>query len=406
MHKQFAIPDFVQELLTVSGQGVNQIIQKLSTLLSHPVLVVNPLYQILYSSTGNEAIDEIVIMPDQQQESTPNMPVFSCQISTINTLKNGFASKITFENKKLGYIILCSNNTPFETGLYEDILIYAASLCALQMQKSLEIKQEKQKFKEAFLFDLLYGNIKQKADIIDYGEIWGWDFSVPHIVIVFSYKEINHFFTNKHMVNMLLQVVEKELIFQNSKPIAMAKQSQVITLIPLADADPDKNRAKLESFAETILKKAEKINSDFEIVCGIGKKYTNPTELFRSYQEAKVALELGILLNITTPLFSDLGLERILYKHDLQDLIEYYNHTLGSLLEHDKNHDGNLIETLEALASNQFDMGKTAKESFLHRNTLRYRVKRIEDILHVKLDNLHVRLDIMAAFKIKQLRKI
>ncbi len=406
MNNHFAIPDFVQELSAVTSQGVSQIVQKLSTLLSHPVLVVDPLYQVLSCSTGIEAIDEIVIMPDNQQESNPHFSVFGCQISTINSLKNGLANPITLNNKILGYLILCSNDKPLVAGLYEDALIYTASLCALQMQKSLELKQERQKFKEAFLFDLLYGNIKQKEDITEYGEIWGWDFSIPHIVIVFSYKEDNHFFTNKQTVNMLLQVVENELISQNFKPIAMAKQSQVITMIPLVDTDYDENRAKLEAFAVTVLKKAAKMNPEFELACGIGKKYRNPTELFRSYQEAKVAFELGILLKITTPLFTDLGLERILYKHDLQDLIEYYNHTLGSLLEHDKNHDGNLIETLEVLAANQFDMGKTAKASFLHRNTLRYRVKRIEEILNMKLDDLHVRLDIMAAFKIKQLRKI
>lgn len=406
MNNHFAIPDFVQELSAVTSQGVSQIVQKLSTLLSHPVLVVDPLYQVLSCSTGIEAIDEIVIMPDNQQESNPHFAVFGCQISTIDSLKNGLANPITLNNKILGYLILCSNDKPLVAGLYEDALIYTASLCALQMQKSLELKQERQKFKEAFLFDLLYGNIKQKEDITEYGEIWGWDFSIPHIVIVFSYKEDNHFFTNKQTVNMLLQVVENELISQNFKPIAMAKQSQVITMIPLVDTDYDENRAKLEAFAVTVLKKAAKMNPEFELACGIGKKYRNPTELFRSYQEAKVAFELGILLKITTPLFTDLGLERILYKHDLQDLIEYYNHTLGSLLEHDKNHDGNLIETLEVLAANQFDMGKTAKASFLHRNTLRYRVKRIEEILNMKLDDLHVRLDIMAAFKIKQLRKI
>ncbi|QCJ40917.1 hypothetical protein FAY30_02780 [Bacillus sp. S3] len=406
MHTSFAIPKFVQELLTVSSQGVHQIIQKLSTLLSLPVLVVDPFYQVLSCSTGNDAIDEIVIIPDQQQEPHSSIPVFSCQISTIHTLTTGFACPIISNNKKLGYIVIYSNNSPLEADLYEDTLTLAASLCALQMQKSLEIRQEKQKFKEAFLFDLLYGNIKNKKDVIEYGDIWGWDFSIPYVVIVFSYKEENHFFTNKHMVNMLLQVVEKELILQNIKPIAMAKQNQVIILIPLPDDHHDGNKIKLETFAETILNKAEKMNSEVAIACGIGKKYMNPTDIFRSYQEAKVALELGILLNIPTPLFTDLGLERILYKHDLQDLLEYYHHTLGSLLEHDKHHDGNLIETLEALAANQFDMSKTAKESFLHRNTLRYRVKRIEDILQVKLDDLHVRLDIMAAFKIKQLRKI
>ncbi len=403
MQSPYVVPDFVQELLAVSSSGVTAIIQKLSSLLSLPVLVVDPFYQVLFFSTGNEAVDEIVIIPDNEQEFSS---VFNCQISTVDTIKNGVAHPITVNSKKLGFLILSWNDAGLDARRYEEVLSYASSLCALQMQKSLEIKREKQKFKEAFLFDLLYGNIKQKEDIIEYGEIWGWDFHVPHTVIVFSSKEEDHFFTNKQMINTLLQIVEKELIMQNVKPIAMVKHQQVITMFPQADTNHDVDRGKLQAFTETILKNAAKLAGELEIACGIGKRYTNPAELFRSYQEAKIALELGILLEISTPMFADLGLERILYKHDLQDLIEFHNHTLGSLLEYDKKHDGYLFVTLEALVANQFDIGKTAAASFLHRNTLRYRVKKIEDILDVKLDDLHVRLNILAAFKIRQLRKI
>ena len=84
------------------------------------------------------------------------------------------------------------------------------------------------------------------------------------------------------------------------------------------------------AFAETVLTIAEKMSSELEIACGIGEKYRTQPSYFKSYQEAKVAFELGILLKIPTPIFADLGLERILYKHDLQDLKEYYRHTLGS----------------------------------------------------------------------------
>lgn len=52
----------------------------------------------------------------------------------------------------------------------------------LENSKKLEIKREKFKFKEAFLFDLLYGNIKDREDIIEYREILGWDFTVQHTV--------------------------------------------------------------------------------------------------------------------------------------------------------------------------------------------------------------------------------
>lgn len=71
----------------------------------------------------------------------------------------------------------------------------------------------------------------------------------------------------------------------------------------------------------------------------------------------------------------DMGLERILYKHDLEDLKEYYHHVLGELAEEDEAED-NLFKLLESFADNQFDMNKTAQATFLHRNTLRYRLNK------------------------------
>ena len=126
-----------------------------------------------------------------------------------------------------------SDDKPIDAVQYQDALIYSASLCALQIQKKIEIKQENASLKMLF-FDLLYGNIKKKDDIIDYGLIWGWDFTVPHMIMVFSFIEYDHFFTDQNPVNILLQLVEKELIHHQLNPITMVKQAQIITLIPAA----------------------------------------------------------------------------------------------------------------------------------------------------------------------------
>ena len=403
MNKQLVIPDFVHELLAESSKGVDQIVQKLSTLLSCPVLVTDPLYQPISCSMVHKDSAEIIVIPSRDEE---RHSLFTCQISTPDSLTNGLATPIVLNHKQMGFLILVSDGHPLDAAGYEQILQFSASLCALQIQKKIEIKQEKGKFKDAFLFDLLYGNIKKKDDIIDYGLIWGWDFTVPHMIMVFSFMEYDHFFTDQIPVNSLLQLVEKELIHHQLNPITMVKQAQIITLIPQHTADVDQFKLQLESFAKYILSQAEKIALKPDIACGMGKIYSNPAELFRSYQEAKVAFELGILLKMPTPFFADLGLERILYKHDLQDLKEYFDHTLGALIDYDADHEGNLLETLDALNANQFDMGKTANALFLHRNTLRYRIKRIEEILNVKFDDVNERLNITAAFKIKLLRKL
>lgn len=100
--------------------------------------------------------------------------------------------------------------------------------------------------------------------------------------------------------------------------------------------------------------------------------------------------------------FSDLGLERILYKHDLQDLKEYYVHVLGELHRQD-DPESSLVTILESFAENQFDVGKTAKAIFMHPNTLRYRINKIETILGRSLADNNTRLDIVASLKIRRL---
>lgn len=406
MAKTFTVPNFVQDLIEISNQGIDQIVQTISSLLSLSVIVTDPSYQIISHSFEQKEINDVVILSMEQQDNIEST-ILNCEILVMDIIEKGLIVPIILNNKNHGYIALLGSSPIPNASSYGEVLQFSASLCALQLHKKLELRQERQTHKEAFLFDLLYGNIKDKEEFIEYGKIWGWDFSLPHIVIVFSLVDYNYFSNDKEIINQLFRIVEQVQIQKNQpKPIVMIKQNQVVTLLSVENSDYEKSISEIRSFSEAVIKRAEKMDGVNKVASGIGKIYASPVDLFRSYQEAKVAFELGLLLKIDTPFFTYLGLERILYNHDLQDLKEFYQHAIGGLLEYDKKTDGNLMETLDALVANQFDMGKTSSSLFLHRNTLRYRVKKIEEILHVKLDDLNVKLDLTAALKIKLLRDI
>ena len=126
-----------------------------------------------------------------------------------------------------------------------------------------------------------------------------------------------------------------------------------------------------------------------------------------SYQEAKVALILGRILNITdtVPDFSDLGLTRILYNQDHQVLQEFYRETLGDLEKYDSEQKSDFVNTLEKYLNYKCELKAAADALFLHPNTLRYRLKKIEEILDVNLDYMDTKLNLLAAFKITYLLK-
>lgn len=406
MQQSIKLSTLFTQMLNVSQRGMKPVLERLAIELSLPVILTNPHYQLLLSSSPPEEANIQSILAISQLDLQQDSSIFTCQIITEASTEIGWGLPIMYANKVLGYLFILDkpNSTPTEET--QATVEFAASVCAIQLYKKLEIRQEKLKFKEPFLFDLLYGNIKGREEIIEYGKLWDWDFTIPQTVIVFSLADFQHITTDKQLISNLLYITERTVLEQTIKPITMTRQSQVILLIPTHLDKTVDARAYLEQLASTVRNEMAKLFPERKINCGFGKTYANPVELFRSFQEAKIALELGHLLQIPFPFFSDLGLERILYKHDQQDLAEYYHTTLGKLVDYDEKHQSQLMETLEVYAAHQFEITATANALFLHRNTLRYRMKKIEEILGWKLDDLTHKLNITAAFKIKQLKKI
>jgi purine catabolism regulator len=70
---------------------------------------------------------------------------------------------------------------------------------------------------------------------------------------------------------------------------------------------------------------------------------------------------------------------------------------------HDARHRTSLLPTLRALYANNLSAHETAEALFIHRNTLRKRLERVESILGVDLDSLDDVLEIHLALRVGEL---
>jgi purine catabolism regulator len=86
------------------------------------------------------------------------------------------------------------------------------------------------------------------------------------------------------------------------------------------------------------------------------------------------------------------------------ELKEYVSLVLGPLLQYEKKHGGNLIETLYVLINHQFNLKKAATELFVHYNTLRHRLQVLDELGYgkKKLETTHYDL-IFAVYLAKNL---
>lgn len=400
-----SILDSVTELIKSTHQSEKHLLEKVSKQLGKPLVLTNNHHQLLASaSPGSVAtIQSILAIQQVAAHAQPDFSLY--QFATDAGDFWGWGTLVAYDEQPLGQLYLLDSAPSDPSEQVQALLTLASSLVADKLQKKLELRREKMKFKEPFLFDLLYGNIKQRSEILDYAKLWDWDFNSEQAVLVFALKDFNHLATDEQHMNKLLYIIEKTLLERNWQPITM-KRGKMVSIILTKEDERTCLRDSANSIAKFVLREMARLEPETAFSCGIGKTYRDPRELFRSFQEAKLALDLGELLDIPVPYFEELGLERILYKHDAQDLKEFCETVIGKLVQYDQTNNTEFMETLDTFTANQFDMATTAQAMFLHKNTLRYRIKKIEEILEYKLDDLNNRLNIAAAFKIRKMRKI
>jgi len=79
---------------------------------------------------------------------------------------------------------------------------------------------------------------------------------------------------------------------------------------------------------------------------------------------------------------------------------------INSLKLHDEKHSVNLLETLAAYLENERNATGAGERLHMHRNTVLYHIRKIEDILNVSLDDADVRMKLLIGLKAFELDRI
>ena len=108
-------------------------------------------------------------------------------------------------------------------------------------------------------------------------------------------------------------------------------------------------------------------------------------ELQLSYKHTEVALHLGVIFKNGKRIHSyhDLSLEKLMYKIPSEDAREYLADNFSSVDVSAL--DNEMLSTIKALFYNQLNLADTAKDLYIHRNTLLYRLDKIEKLTGLDL---------------------
>ncbi|MGH2981335.1 MAG: PucR family transcriptional regulator, partial [Solirubrobacterales bacterium] len=133
----------------------------------------------------------------------------------------------------------------------------------------------------------------------------------------------------------------------------------------------------------------------------------SPEQLRHSFHEARCALEATALDNGEAPdvaSWQDLGAFTLLLSlQDDEALRLYCESVLGPIEDGDAEYGGELLRSLEAFIENNGQWERAAREVFCHRHTLRYRMRKVEELTGRDLSRAADRIEFWLALRAREL---
>ena len=152
------------------------------------------------------------------------------------------------------------------------------------------------------------------------------------------------------------------------------------SVILVKDVRDSSSEEELEKLAEMLVD-----NLQMEAMVKVRVGYGNQVELLqdiaRSYQEARMALEVGHIFNAEsqTVSYSKLGIGRLIYQIPSSLCEMFLKEVFGDRIPDDL--DEETTTTINKFFENNLNISETARQLYVHRNTLVYRLERIEKAL-------------------------
>ena len=141
-----------------------------------------------------------------------------------------------------------------------------------------------------------------------------------------------------------------------------------------------------------------------ELRAGAGSAVT-ADEVGRSLREARYALQVCRLEGGRTAGSTDLGTYRLLLSMTEPDALRAFaDSMLAPLDAYDRDHDGELLSSLQAFLQHNARWETAAAELFVHRHTLRYRMRKVEELTGRDLSSSFDRMEFWLALRARDLR--
>jgi len=386
--------------MLISNKGLQSIVNAASAVFGNPIIVQDNSFKLLCHSKNVE-VDEWVWNRIVDMKFTPyeivkhikngdfakvynsHLPVFIAKDEYIPN--DTLCSRIDVLGKAVGHVSLIGYSRPMnrDDGEYLKIL---SDVISQQLQRNDLIQYTKGMIYESFFIDLLDGKITDKLSIENEMKILGFGLrDIMQILTIKSPPEIKDRIPPFYIRDLL----NNELI--DSKSILY--HDDIVILV-----SGSKNPLPASK-----LTAIEKLLRENQLIGGLSRCFQDVSKLNIYYSQSIKAIDFGIQTK-------DPG---IILRYDdyyIDDAIDITTKTMDykvlcapllfKLLEYDKANNTDFTKSLYAYLSCGLNLVKSAERLNIHRNSMDYRMKKIQDLFDLDLTDPEAVFSIHFSFKI------
>lgn len=392
------------------GQGLSAMTEVMSKLTGNIVVVQDKRMEIqAISWPSNTAVDrDALIHALQQREDLP--PVLLNRKAAARARQSYWQQLLPVEDmgrlispiisgdRARGYLSVVGPAS--ELDLLDSLTVeHGAAACALEMAKAKAVSEAKKALRGDFLEGLLAGTLPRKEIDRLEGRL-DHDTREPHAVMTVAWDDADAPSMRR------LETALHWVLTNHPRPalVHIFGNQHIVVFQAL------KSKEDMESAHLLGRRLIEQVASEFpgaSVYIGMSGPAASLVDWPQAYEESLQAMQLAQRLKIGNQVveFKSLGVYRLLYELEGQPAVRRFaDEIMASLVDYDEQNRGSLVKTVEAYFNHHGNISQTAESLFVHRNTLLYRMERIQELTQLQLDEPNMRLALQLALKLWQLR--
>lgn len=337
-------------------------------------------------------------------------------LNFVNTIKSmDFISfqehkffEISYNKYIFGYLII--NVKGKIEQLEEAAIEHAITVLKLYIQRKISNTQIEMRYRDEFVRDLITKNIRSVEEVKKRAKIFGWEFNSKIVVLMFDidnykseYFKMNHKKDNLNLEmtrEKIFRIVIEQIKSEFRQPVYTTLSDSITFILNVNNTDKLKKR--ISKLCSEVLIKV-KNGTGFTLTIGIGSVMGEIMLAKESYTEAFRVVKISRLAKKTNhyKFYNEAGLYKLYYDVSLTAFgEEFCSENLDRLIEHDKNNNTYLFKTLNCLVENEWNLKETANRMYVHYNTIKYRYKKLCEILEIDFHSFEQKMKYTFSIKI------